>query len=73
MVTKQVALNEGTTYYVSMQASDAGKGAEVYYRVTANLVGASNASALAMPEMALADVGFAQDNSLLHQTAGLLA
>ena len=47
-ITKQVTLEAGVTYYVSMQALDVkkGEGASVYYDVTANLVQASNSSAL---------------------------
>ena len=43
---KGIVLEAGVTYYVSMEATDAKKGAEVYYNVTANLTSAANSSAL---------------------------
>jgi len=71
--SKKIELAAGTKYYVSVQATDAKKGAEVYYDVNATLAGQKPKSALSMPETALADAAAAQDGLFAAQTADVLA
>ena len=70
--TKAISLEAGTKYFVSVQATDAKKGAEVNYDVQLALQGNSFSSALDMPEAAVADT-FKQDDLFVSQTVDAIA
>ena len=63
---KTVQLEAGTVYYVSMQGTNAKKGAEVYYNVTANLTSTTPKAALDMPNDLFAS---SQTNDVLSGVA----